>query len=93
MLYAFLLDRFKDKVACTVSDVAASIKETSALLPQKLDSLTVLSTLSDKSLLLLVEGGESDEGLWVILQKQALLSEINGVIFAPKSFRQQRDLS
>ena len=94
VLYAFLLERFKGKVACTVSDVAASIKETSALLPQKLDSLiSLISTLSDKGLLLLVKGGESHEGWWVILQKQALLSEMNGVIFAPKSFRQHKDLS
>ena len=94
VLYAFLLDKFKGKVACMVSDVAASIKETSALLPQKLDSLiSLISTLSDKGLLLLVKGGESHEGWWVILQKQALLSEMNGVIFAPKSFRQHKDLS
>ena len=77
-----------------VSDVATSIKETSALLPQKLDSLIFLiPTLSDKGLLLLVKGGESHESWWVILQKQALLCEMNGVIFAPKGFRQHNDLS
>ena len=94
VLYAFQLERFKAKVACKVSDVATSIKETSALLPQKLDSLIrLVSTLSDKALLLLVKGGESHADWWVILQKQALLSEMNGVIFAPKSFRQHKDLS
>ena len=94
VLYAFLLDRFKDNVACTVSDLAASIKETSALLPQKLDTLVpLISTLSNKGLLLLVKSGESFGGWWIILQKQALLGEINGVIFAPKSFKQHKDLS
>ena len=94
VLYAFLLDRFKDKVACTVSDVATSIKETSALLPQKLDTIIpLISTLSDKGLLLLVKGGESCGDWWIVLQKQALLAEMNGVIFAPKSFRQHKDLS
>ena len=94
VLYAFLLDRFKDEVACTVSDVATSVQETGALLPQKLESLIpLISTLSDKGLLLLVKGGESHEGWWVILQKQALLGEMNGVIFAPKSFRQHKNLS
>ena len=94
VLYAFLLDRFKDNVACTVSDVATSIKETSALLPQKLDTLIpLISTLSNKGLLLLVKSGESFGGWWIILQKQALLGEMNGVIFAPKNFRQHKDLS
>ena len=94
VLYAFLLDRFKDKVACTVSDVATSIKQTSALLPQKLDTLIpLISTLSDKGLLLLVKGGERCRGWWIILQKQALLGEMNGVIFAPKGFSQHKDLS
>ena len=94
VLYAFLLDRFKDKVVCTVSDVATSVKETSELLPQSPDSLIpLISTLSDKGLLLLVRGSESPRDWWVILQKQALLGEINGVIFAPKNFRQYKDLS
>ena len=94
VLYAFLLDKFKGTVACMVSDVAARIKETSALLPQKLDSLIpLISTLSDKGLLLLVKGGESHGNWWIMLQKQALLGEINGVIFAPKSFIQHKDLS
>ena len=72
----------------------ASIKETSALLSQKLDSvISLISTLSDKGLLLLAKGSESYEGWWVILHKQALLGEINGTIFAPKSFRQHKGLS
>ena len=94
MLYAFLLDRLKDSVACTVSDMTASIKETSALLPQKLDTIIpLISTLSNKGLLLLVKGGESCGDWWIVLQKQALLSEMNGVIFAPKSFRQYKNIS
>ena len=73
VLYAFLLDRFQGTVACTVSDVATSVKENRELLPQTSASLIpLISTLSDKGL---------------------LLSEMNGVIFAPKSFRQHKDLS
>ena len=94
VLYAFLLERFKDKVACTVSDVATSVKENSALLPHTSDSLIpLISTLSDKGLLLLVKGGESHGDWWIMLQKQALFNEINGAIFAPKDFTQHKDLS
>ena len=94
VLYAFLLERFKGKVACTVSDVATSVQENRELLPQDSDRLIpLLSTLSDKGLLLLVKGGESNGDWWIILQKPALLGEINGTIFAPKDFRQHKDLS
>ena len=94
VLYAFLLDRFNGKVACTVSDVATSVKENRELLPQNPDSLIpLISTLSDKGLLLLVKGGETHGGWWVILQKHALLSEVNGAIFAPENFSQHKDLS
>ena len=94
VLYAFLLEKFKGEVACTVSDVATSVKENSELLPQTPDSLIpLISILSDKGLLLLVKGGESHGNWWVILQKQALMGKMNGVIFAPKSFTQHKDLS
>ena len=94
VLYAFLLDRFQGTVACTVTDVATSVKENRELLPQTSASLIpLISTLSDKGLLFLVKGSESHGDWWIILQKQALLSEMNGVIFAPKGFRQHKDLS
>ena len=94
MLYAFLLERFKGKVACTVEDVAVSVRENRELLPENSAHLIpLISTLSDKGLLFLVKGGERYADWWIILQKQALLGEMNGMIFAPKSFRQHKDLS
>ena len=94
MLYAFLLERFKGRVACTVADVAVSIRENRELLPENSTHLIpLISTLSDKGLLFLVKGGERYADWWIILQKQTLLCEMNGMIFAPKSFRQHKDLS
>ena len=95
VLYAFLLEKFAGKVACTVSDIATTIKEADALLPQNPDDLIpLITTLSDKSLFLLVRGNNSNEDSWVILQKQVLLGKIDGTIFAPKDFSQhKKDLS
>ena len=95
VLYSFLLEKFPGKVACTVSDIATIIQESDALLPQNPDGLIpLITTLSDKGLLLLVRDTDSSEDSWVILQKQALLGEINGAIFAPKYFSQhKKDLS
>ena len=95
VLYAFLLEKFPGKVACTVSDLATIIQESDALLPQNPDDLIpLISTLSDKGLLLLVIDSGSTEDSWVILQKRVLLVEINGTIFAPKYFsKHKKDLS
>ena len=94
VLYAFLLDKFHGEVACRVTDVATSVKQNTQLLPQNSAYLIpLISTLSDKGLLLLVKGGESNGDWWVILQKQILLEEINGTIFAPNNFRQNKILS
>ena len=95
VLYAFLLERFKGTIACRVLDVGTSVKENRELLPQNPDSLIpLLTSLRDKGLILLVKGGESlNEDWWIILQKQALLNKINGVIFAPRNFTQHKDLS
>ena len=88
VLYAFLLDKFRGKVACTVSHIATIIQESDALLPQNPDGLIpLISTLSDKGLLFLVKDSVKSEDSWVILQKQALLRE---TIFAPKDFSQHR---
>ena len=94
VLYAFLVEKFPGKVACTISDIATIIQETDALLPQNPDGLMpLISTLSDKGLLLLVRDSVCSEDSWVILQKQPLLGEINGAIFAPKNFSQHKHLS
>ena len=83
VLYAFLLEKFQGQVACTVSDVAASIQVSDVLLPSHpADLLALISALSDRGLVLLVQGNSCNEGVsnesWVILQDQVLLNEING---------------
>ena len=94
VLYAFLLEKFPGKVACTISDIATIIQVSDALLPQNPDALIpLITTLSDKGLLLLVTDSGSSEDSWVILQKQLLLCETNGAIFAPKHFSQHKALS
>ena len=93
-LYAFLLEKFPDAVACTISDIATQIRDTDSLLPQHPSDLKqLLSTLSNRGLILLVENSERPEESRVILQKEKLLSEINGSIFAPESFSQHRHFS
>ena len=92
--YSFLLERFEGKVACTLSEIAAQITASDTLLPQNPDDLALLmSSLSDKGLVLLVKSSRSTKECWVILQKQELLNDFNGTIFAPENFREHRDFA
>ena len=87
--YSFLLERFEGRVACTLSEVAAQITATDTLLPQSPDELArLMSSLSDKGLVLLIKSTGSIEESWVILQKEKLLNEFDGTIFAPENFRE-----
>ena len=45
--------------------------------------LECLSTLSDKGLILFLKN-EDDAQNWIVIDRTALLSEVNGVLFAPK---------
>ena len=91
VLYSLLLDKLSSKVACTVSDIINNIKQVDALVPQKpQELLQLLSTLSGRGLVLLIKS--SPETGWVILQKLALLNEVNGSIFAPENFKQHRNI-
>ena len=93
-LYAFLLERFGNTVACSVSDIAMQLRSTDTLLPKyPVDLIQLLSSLSNRGLIFLVEKSEHVGDSQVILQKQILLSEICGTIFAPTSFSQHRMFS
>ena len=81
--------------------VAISLEELCALLRERNDPslpsemsvlLEFLTTLSDKGLILFLrnENGQS----WIVINRGALLSEINGVLFAPAAIKRvYRDMA
>ena len=90
VLYAFLTDKFQHQVACTASEVQDAIKVENTLLPQNSTDLeNLLSTLRDKDQILFFNrSSQRFEDSWIVLQRQTLLSNVNGSIFAPKNFKQ-----
>ena len=85
VLYAFLL---------TLNMVAISLQQLRALLEKKNDSslpsnetvlIELLTILSDKGLILFLRRKESES--WIIIKKEALLEEVNGVLFAPSAIK------
>ena len=87
ILKAFCFENFDDEtVACTFSDI---IMSEHFILPQNPSRLiSLLSTLSDKGHILLLENHTDVNKSWVILKPDVLLTEVNGSIFAPEKFKE-----
>ena len=50
----------------------------------------LLTTLSDKGLILFLKHLQSS---WIVVKTEILLNEINGTLFAPRHFKEHRDLA
>ena len=89
VVYAFLQTKL-DVVGCTLDNLITKIRvEDDSSLPTDISDLTeTLSTLSDKGLILFIHDPQSVS--WVIVQTEALLTEVNGTLFAPNHFEEHR---
>ena len=82
--------------------IAISLKELCIILRERDDPslpserlvlLQFLTTLSDKGLILFIKN-EDDAQSWVVVDRAALLNEVNGVLFAPKEIKHvHRDIA
>ena len=89
ILKAFLNTNFHSSIACKVSEIAEKTNLEDDLLPQVPSQLiSLLSTLSDKGYVLLLQNHTDVNKSWVILQPEVLLTEVNGSIFAPDNFKE-----
>ena len=92
VLYAFLRTKI-GKASCTLQEL------TTALASEKdFDfNFTVLTesliSLSDKGLILFVQNQEHPQSSWVVVEKDTLLKEVNGTLFAPDNFKQYRQVA
>ena len=89
ILKAFLTTNFHSSIACEVSEIAEKTNPEDDLLPQVPSQLIpLLSTLSDKGYILLLQNHTDVSKSWVVLQPEVLLTEVNGSIFAPDNFKE-----
>ena len=93
VLYAFLRTKLS-RASCTLQELttAALISENdysyrSSLLTESLTSL------NDKGLILFLQNQKHPESSWVVVEKEALLREVNGTLFAPDNFKQYRQVA
>ena len=87
VLHALFCDKFKDRVACTVSMILTCIHSDDAHDTGNL--IHLLKTLSDYGDILLLLNRKNPQKSWVILDKSVLLSELNGTVFAPEHFERR----
>ena len=87
-LYAFLTTAVRDPVL-SLGEISKGLQEMEdTFLPTNLvDLADHLTTLSDKGLILFLKNSDKIAESWVIIQKQYLLSEIHGQLFAPEHFK------
>ena len=95
LLHAFICTKLSSEVACSVRELCTLITaENDALLPTKPNLLSpLLSSLSDGGHLLYLPNKDDFKAGWVVINKQAVLSEINGTAFAPEYFKEHHDIA
>ena len=90
VVYAFLRTKL-NVVGCTLHDLVSAVaKENDSSLPNDQSVLIdILTILSDRALILFIHHLHSS---WVVVKTEALLNEINGTLFAPRQFKEHRDI-
>ena len=96
MLYTFLEHGKKivhrvDQLCCRIL-----VRETPEkyYLPETLeDVLETLSSLHSTGLITLLKNNHTPANSWVIVDKRVLLAKVDGVLFAPETFKQYHDIS
>ena len=93
VLYAFLRTKLEKK-GCTLQELISALAAERDLTFDSTDVLTEsLTSLSDKGLILFVQNQEHPQSSWVVVEKETLLREVNGTLFAPDNFKQYRQVA
>ena len=99
-LLVFLLDRFKNEAAVTYGQVSEALRESFsdkeyAYLECVKSSypLELCDELSKRGNILFMKNQASLEKSWIVFDKASLLSQVNGVIFAPAGFKEHQHIS
>ena len=89
VLYAFLCTKL-GKTGCTLQELTSALASED-FSPDSTVLTELLTSLSDKGLILFMQNQEHPQSSWVVVEKEALLS--NGTLFAPNNFKQYRQVA
>lgn len=85
-LIAFLRENFKDDLAIQLTDIQSRIQADNFMHKDSEELVKLLDTLHKHDKILLLKNSMCEES-WIVLQKETLLSEVNGSIFSRTNFQ------
>ena len=96
--HVFLLSVAKERPAIQFSEIQQHQQRSEegplSFLPSEINALfSYCKELSERNLILLFSQKEAVEESWIIVDKAALLSRVNGTLFAGQDFRTYRELA
>ena len=93
LLYAFL--QYEQTVVCTLEELAAFLAEDDDCpIPLKFSFLTeLLVTLSNKGIVVFLKNNHMIQKSWIVADMDMLLKDINGILFAPREFKEHHEVS
>ena len=91
VLYAFLRTKL-GKTGCTLQELTSNLAKEEGFSPESTLLKESLTSLSDKGLILFISN-KAQESSWVMVEKEDLLREVNGTLFAPECFKQYRQVA
>ena len=101
----YLLDKFRDATAVTLKEIESTLpryyytyntesSNITAFLPRTMEALEdACDQLNDSGHLLVLKNPTAIENSYVIINRTALLAEVNGTIFAPEGFKEHIQLA
>ena len=92
VLYAFLRTKL-GKASCTLQELITALASEKGFDFNSTVLTESLISLSDKGLILFVQNQEHPQSSWVVVEKDALLRDVNGTLFAPDNFKQYRQVA
>ena len=92
VLYAFLRTKLR-KTGCTLQELTSALASDKDPSPDSILLTESLTSLSDKGLILFMQNQEHSQSSWVVVEKETLLREVNGTLFAPDHFKQYRQVA
>ena len=89
-LYAFL----QTNIACQLQDVISSLSTEDSPIPLEVPLLDeLLESLSSKGAVMYFRNKQCLEKSWILVKTEIILKDVNGVLFAPKHFKEHRHIA
>ena len=87
-LYRFLLER--EENVLMFSDIMSGTKDSYVLPEEREELFKILHSLDSTGLINVLQ---SEDKVWVVVNKGILLTELDGILFAPKDFKEHVDIA